>query len=107
MPHFLDIYSNEQIQLIDSKDLGHKLYTFAPMSLNSINLKVDNELFALLINANRSLGEVRGKLEGIEDNRFIVDLFRINESVFLCRIDNIDVFIWLCSFQIKTKPHLV
>lgn len=91
MPNFLDIYSNEQIRLTESTDLGYKLYTFTPMPLNSIKLRMDNELLDLLIRAHRGLGEVKGMMECVEDKEFIVNLLKVNESVFSCRIDDIDV----------------
>jgi len=91
MPSFLDIHNNKQIQFAESRDLGHKLYTFTPIPLAEIELSIENELLQLLVAAHRKLGEVKGMLECIEDKSFIINLFQMSEAISSCRIDNIKV----------------
>jgi len=91
MPSFLDIHNNKQIQFAESRDLGHKLYTFTPKPLAEIELSIENELLPLLITAHRKLGALKGMLECIDDKSFIIRVFQVNEAISSCGIDNIEV----------------
>ncbi len=76
-----------------SFDVGRnrRYWTFLPTELNLLNIRIDQDITDLLIQAHRALGILEGMIRYIPNVEHFLEMMICGDAYYSCRIDNIAV----------------
>ena len=66
-------------------------WTFLPMELNLLDIRIDQDITDLLVQAHRALGILEGMTKYIPNVEHFLEMMICSDAYYSCRIDNIAV----------------
>ena len=70
---------------------NRRYWTFLPTELNLLNIRIDQDITDLLIQAHRTIGILEGMIRYIPNVEHFLEMMICGDAYYSCRIDNIAV----------------